>query len=102
MPNRDATSRRGVEAELYPKSSGENVLNENQSPAGAGFQWKRSADRTINAMSMKRGYGIDIYSGVKQIDHDITLTDEVNYMSVGTFTIPEGVTVTLEGEWVIV
>lgn len=40
--------------------------------------------------------------GNKTITEDITITDEYNQMSIGTITIADGVTVTLEGEWVIV
>jgi hypothetical protein len=99
VSNKDVSSF-GREAELFPKSSGETALNEDQIPQGQ--EWNYNSDHSLNVLMPKPGYVTGIYNGALSIDNDLTLDATVNHMSIGTVTISDGVTVTLEGEWVII
>lgn len=46
--------------------------------------------------------GGPFYTGPLTIDESVTLTADVNWMTIGPVTIADGVEVTVEGNWVIV
>jgi len=50
-------SKKAKEAQLYPKSSGENANNENQIITP--FLWETNADKTLVTVKCKSGYVLD-------------------------------------------
>jgi len=71
---KETVSRKGREAQLYPKSSGNNATNEDQIVASEAFEWHYSADKKTIYVTMTDGYVFALNASELTIDGDSIAT----------------------------
>lgn len=71
---KETVSRKGREAQLYPKSSGNNATNEDQIVASEAFEWHYSDDKKTIYVTMTDGYVFALDASELTIDGDSIAT----------------------------